>query len=130
MRGYKTSQRELLTDYLKSNADQLQSAEKIASALCADGKISVSAVYRNLAKLVSEGYVRRVPDEGGRAMLYQYVDFRRCDSHFHLSCMVCGRVIHMDDDVSGDVLRLIYRAADFTVSENKTFLYGVCSNCR
>ena len=129
MKEYKTSQRELLMNYIKEHSSELLSADKIANELCRDGKISVSSVYRNLSRLSEEGYIRKVPDESGRVMLYSYLDYSNCDSHFHLSCTACGRVIHMDDDVSADVLRLVFRSSNFKISESKTIFYGTCSDC-
>ena len=48
MSSYSTRQREALLAYLSRHPDELLSARQIADAL-ADEKISLSAVYRNLA---------------------------------------------------------------------------------
>ena len=53
MPSYSTRQRKVLLAYLSQHPDELLSARQIADAL-ADEKISLSAVYRNLAQLEAE----------------------------------------------------------------------------
>ena len=53
MSSYSTQQRKALLAYLSRHPDELLSARQIADAL-ADEKISLSAVYRNLAQLETE----------------------------------------------------------------------------
>ena len=49
MHSYSTRQRKVLLSYLSQHPDELLSARQIEDAL-ADKKISLSAVYRNLAQ--------------------------------------------------------------------------------
>ena len=53
MYSYSTRQRKVLLAYLSQHPDELLSARQIEDAL-ADKKISLSAVYRNLAQLETE----------------------------------------------------------------------------
>ena len=53
MHSYSTRQRKVLLSYLSQHPDELLSARQIEDAL-ADKKISLSAVYRNLAQLETE----------------------------------------------------------------------------
>ena len=132
---YRTKQRMLLLDYLRNNADKPLCAEEIARGLsececnCSD-RVSVSSVYRNLALLAAGGDVRKFTAEDGRTALYQYVDHVRCDAHLHLRCTDCGKLLHMDEDLSIRVLRAVMGSTDFLINGKKTVLYGVCSECR
>ena len=65
MSSYSTQQRKALLAYLSRHPDELLSARQIADAL-ADEKISLSAVYRNLAQLETEERVRRSSKSGTR----------------------------------------------------------------
>ena len=58
MPKYSTQQRKALLHYLSEHPDEHLSTRQIAQALAAK-KISLSAVYRNLAALEAEGKVRR-----------------------------------------------------------------------
>ncbi len=53
--------------------DKLLTARQMADAL-ADEKISLSAVYRNLAQLETEEKVRRSAKSGSHKAFYQYLD--------------------------------------------------------
>ena len=73
MHSYSTRQRKVLLSYLSQHPDELLSARQIEDAL-ADKKISLSAVYRNLAQLETEEKVRRSSKIGTREVYYQYLD--------------------------------------------------------
>ena len=77
MSSYSTRQRKALLAYLSRHPDELLSARQIADAL-ADEKISLSAVYRNLAQLEAEEKVRRSSKSGTREVYYQYLDAESC----------------------------------------------------
>ncbi|MBQ2829714.1 MAG: transcriptional repressor [Oscillospiraceae bacterium] len=134
MRVYRTKQRMLLLDYLKENTDTPLCAEEIARGLseCECGcteRVSVSSVYRNLALLAAGGDVRRFTADDGRTALYQYVDHVRCDTHLHLRCTVCGRLLHMDEELSTRVMRAVFGSANFMIDGKQTVLHGVCGEC-
>lgn len=61
MPKYSTQQRKALLHYLSEHPDEHLSTRQIAQALAAE-KISLSAVYRNLAALEAEGKCAAVPD--------------------------------------------------------------------
>ncbi|MBQ2581742.1 MAG: transcriptional repressor, partial [Ruminococcus sp.] len=65
MSVYTTKQRTLLLELLRSHADETLSAEEIAKMLGSEG-VSISAIYRNLAALESEGKLQRVTKGGSR----------------------------------------------------------------
>ena len=65
MSGYNTKQRRALLAFLGEHPDELLTARQMADAL-ANEKISLSAVYRNLAQLEAEEKVRRSSKSGTR----------------------------------------------------------------
>ena len=89
MSSYSTQQRRALLAYLSRHPDELLSARQIADAL-ADEKISLSAVYRNLAQLETEEKVRRSSKSGTRGVYYQYLDAESCKGALHMRCVKCG----------------------------------------
>ena len=52
-----------------------------------------------------------------------------CDAHLHLKCVDCGRLIHLDEDVSDALQSDLLRAAGFTVDGRSTTIYGTCAAC-
>ena len=77
---YMTEQRKKLFEFFKSHPDMTISARDLAAQLVAEehAKISVSAVYRNLAMLEREGLILRSPGKNNRENVYRYVSLGAC----------------------------------------------------
>ena len=127
---YQTAGRKRLVTYLKENAAGAPiSAEELCRGLAAEGRApGQSSVYRMLADLVHEGEVRKYPAENG--FLYEYVgEGRTCAHHFHLQCLTCGEVMHLECGCSDDISAHLARAHGFEVDRGKTLFYGKCAKC-
>ncbi len=129
MPKYVTRQRKSLLDYLALHPDEDLSARQIAEGLTEHG-VSLSAVYRNLAELETEGKVRRSSHEGSRDLFYRYTDLGECRRHLHLSCKSCGRTFHMDADATDTLTRQVVESAGFQIDRADTVLYGLCNACQ
>ena len=101
----------------------------IADAL-ADEKISLSAVYRNLAQLEAEEKVRRSSKSGTREVYYQYLDAESCKGALHMSCVKCGRTFHMASGNAALFAKHLAQSEQFTLDAADTVLYGICADCR
>ena len=129
MQSYSTRQRKVLLAYLSQHPDELLSARQIADAL-ADKKISLSAVYRNLAQLETEEKVRRSSKSGTREVYYQYLDAESCKGALHMSCIKCGKTFHMADSNAALFAKHLAQSEQFTLDTADTILYGTCSDCK
>ena len=129
MPSYSTRQRKALLAYLSRHPDELLSTRQTADAL-ADEKISLSAVYRNLAQVEAEEKVRRSSKSGTREVYYQYLDAEDCKGALHMSCIKCGRTFHMADGNAAALARHLVQSEQFTLDTADTVLYGTCSDCK
>ena len=129
MHSYSTRQRKVLLAYLSQHPDELLSAQQIADALT-DKKISLSAVYRNLAQLETEEKVRRSSKSGTREVYYQYLDAEDCKGALHMKCIKCGKTFHMADGNAALFAKHLAQSEQFTLDAADTILYGICSACR
>ena len=129
MSSYSTRQRKALLAYLSRHPDELLSARQIADAL-ADEKISLSAVYRNLAQLEAEEKVRRSAKSGSHEAFYQYLDAKGCKGALHMSCVKCGKTFHMADSNAALFAKHLAQSEQFTLDAADTVLYGICADCR
>ncbi|MBQ7291509.1 MAG: transcriptional repressor [Clostridia bacterium] len=126
---YKTSQRELLLDFLRSHPDEEFSTEEITGALCGKA-IGKSTVYRLISKLCEDGDVLRTRGAGGKKILYRYIDkSHACDEHFHLKCRDCGKIIHLDCDFMAELEGHIAGAHGFRLDPKSTVINGICAEC-
>jgi Fur family ferric uptake transcriptional regulator len=100
--SYHTQQRCALLAFLSAHADEQFTVEQLLAAM---------------------------GDEApGRSTVYRALD-RHCDAHLHLKCVDCGRLIHLDEDVSDALQSDLLRAAGFTVDGRSTTIYGTCAAC-
>ena len=129
MLNYSTRQRKVLLAYLSQHLDELLSARQIADAL-RDEKISLSAVYRNLAQLEAEEKVRHSSESGTREVYYQYLDAESCKGALHMRCIKCGRTFHMADDNTALLAKHLAQTEQFMLDTVDTILYGTCSECK
>ena len=114
---------------MSRHPDELLSARQIADAL-ADEKISLSAVYRNLAQLEAEEKVRRSSKSGTREVYFQYLDAESCKGALHMSCVKCGRTFHMASGNAALFAKHLAQSEQFTLDAADTILYGTCADCR
>ncbi len=124
---YNTEQKKAILEFLGRYPNEQFDAGQIADAL--SGGVGKSTVYRQLTSLAKAGKVRRFVSGSSRSALYQALGSSHCDSHLHLKCEMCGKLIHMSDSVSERLVAIIKNNSDFTVDEGDTVLFGKCARC-
>ena len=129
--GYKTKQGERILETLIRNEDRHLTAEEICVLLKEEGAaVGTATVYRNLEKLVAEGTIRRYRLDEGESACYQYIGDGSCHEHFHLKCLGCGEVIHLECDYLDELNSHLLEHHSFHLDRTKIVLYGLCSVCR
>ena len=130
--GYNTKQKEKLLEYLIKNKNKHTNVQEISAFLSAEGKsVGVATIYRQLDKLVEQGIVRKYAFDGKTCACYQYIeDEEQCRSHFHLKCLSCGKLIHLDCEHLAELTRHIEDEHDFEIDYSQTVFYGRCSDCK
>jgi Fur family ferric uptake transcriptional regulator len=132
MAQYATEQKKMLVDFLREHHESSFSVDQIVLEMKKNDAQKVpatSTVYRLITKLVEEGTVKRFVRGHSRQFLYQIVDRDHCRSHLHLRCMDCGKLIHLNEKLSDELLDVIRSTSDFSVNEEETVLVGACSDC-
>ena len=124
---YNTESKARILAFLKSNKEKSFTAEEIAMADELSG-VGKSTVYRRLAALSACGEVRRIRDERSRGVSYQHVDKVHCSEHLHLKCNSCGKLFHLDAELSRSFRESIMKSKHFRVDPS-TLLVGVCDRC-
>ncbi len=149
---YRTPGRERLMKFLEAHPDTPYTVDELAAALHTEAsassaptdkqipRIGKSSLYRQLAELVADGTVRRdreahdtrdmsTSDSRAAAAVYRYVARPDCARHFHLQCVCCGRLLHLDCALTKDLLSHIQSDHHFLVNMGKSILYGQCEDC-
>ena len=132
MAHYLTEQKKMLLAFLNENRQTAYSIEELIVCLkdmYGDKAPGKSTVYRLMTTLTDKGGVRRFVKGHGRGFVYQIVDCESCHSHLHLKCVGCGKLIHLDHEISDELIEKVQRTNQFSVIEDETVLFGQCAEC-
>lgn len=125
--AYQTRQGKALIEYLQTLGSRHVSAQEIAENL--PERIGTATIYRQLEKLVEQGLVQKYVNDGAPAC-YQYIGGEEgCRTHFHLKCMKCGTLIHLDCDEMNSLSNHILAAHGFLPDPTRSAIYGTCGDC-
>ena len=129
--AYKTKQKSFVLECLKKHENESMSAEKLIEYLKEENiSVGTATVYRHLNKLTEAGMVRKFITEDNESATYRYFDKKRgCESHFHLVCNGCGKLIHLECENLSSVYEHILSDHNFKVDTVKTVFYGLCKKC-
>jgi Fur family ferric uptake transcriptional regulator len=124
---YNTPMRTQIVAFFENNRERAFSLEEICSCLAPDGK-GKSTIYRLVSRLVDAGCVRRVADGKTRHVTYQFIGGEKCSEHLHLKCVDCGKLIHLDENISHAFGQALKDSRGFFLDEG-ALLFGKCSDC-
>lgn len=126
LKGYNTKQRDLIYGLFCENKDKGLTSREI---IClTNGKVGEATVYRQLSRMLAEGIIERQPTDVSGVSSYRLID-DKCGCRFHLHCVSCGRVVHMDCDEMKTAERHIIQKHGFVPIEASTVINGVCAEC-
>ena len=134
MSSYNTEQKKLLEEFMTKNRDRSFTIDEIIEGLRdMRGESEIlpgrSTVYRLIGRLAEEGKLRKFVKADSRKASYQLMVGQHCDCHLHLKCTDCGKLFHMDEEISDELVRRISTFSNFSVDEAATVLFGKCSVC-
>lgn len=127
---YNTEQKRLIIDFLKEHSDRHFTATEIADSVCNGSNMGKSTVYRHMSKLFQQGVVRRFEVSDSKSFVYQYAGAKEnCNDHYHLKCVKCGRLIHMECVKLDEVRDHIMNEHNFIIGCDRSIIYGRCRDC-
>ena len=131
---YKTRQREMLIDHLKTMPSIHFTAADICEYFRREGQtIGQSTVYRQLEQLVDEGIINKYNLSTNDPACFEFIesgvhsDGEPC---FHCKCVKCGRLIHLHCDDLVEIQFHLLEEHHFTLDPLRTVFYGICESCR
>ena len=133
---YKTEGKTRLITFFSGHPDTQFTVDELHAALTnaypeayQGAKGGKSSLYRQLSVLLEEGTVRKFRDDKQSAYVYQYVACGACSHHFHLKCLSCGKLEHLDCAISDQLLAHISKDHHFCIDRGRSILYGLCAAC-
>lgn len=138
MGTYKTEGRQRLLSFLLDHPDRQYTVDEIRQALNERGESAgdtarktagKSSLYRQLSELCEDGTVRKFRTDTQSSFVYQLIGHTDCQHHFHLKCIRCGRLVHLECSLSEELLEHIRTDHRFRVDSGRSILYGCCEDC-
>ncbi len=129
MKGYKTEVRKLLLNYFESIGHRVVSSQMVYDQL-KEHTISLSSIYRNLAKMEKEGILCKMTQQNSHVVLYQYVNPKKCHGIVHLKCKQCDMTYHLNEELSHMITNISKQEHGFSIGQTTAVLYGKCTNCQ
>lgn len=128
---YKTKQKEIILNFFIENKNKHLTASDIVKYINSNEEtVGMTTVYRYLDKLVSAGIIRKYFLDDKSGACYQYIDDNsKCHEHFHLKCIQCGALFHIDCSYMQSLDEHIMEHHGFKIDNSRTVLYGICKYC-
>lgn len=130
---YKTKQREILIEYLKTVAGEHITAGDVCEYFKENGiPVGQSTVYRRLESLVDEGIINKYIIDAGSPACFEYVgedSHEECEICFHCKCEKCGKLIHLHCDELEEIGEHLSKDHNFKLDPKRTVFYGICEDC-
>lgn len=128
--SYNTKQKQLIYGFFAANPDKQLSAKEIYNHLKQQSPIGESTVYRLIKKMTENEEIRRFSGKNVKSVVYQFAGKNEhCNEHFHLKCISCGELIHLDCDLIKAFEKHMDSQHGFSVDHAKTVIYGTCAEC-
>ncbi len=130
MKQYRTKNKEYIMNYLEEHHEETMSASSIYEAMQHDDlQVNLATIYRNLDKLHQEGLLRKVKNTEEECTYYQYIK-PSCNTHLHMQCVRCGKVIHLDKQMNEKIMNYLKTQYDFLVDFKQSNIMGLCKECQ
>ena len=123
---YKTKTRQVIMDFMVKNPDRIFKASDIAQDL---PSVSLSTIYRNLARLEKAGIVQIVGAEENKELQYRYTGPSKCQAKMHLVCKECGKFFHLEGPALKMLQLSVQRVSGFELDQQQSVLLGRCAGC-
>jgi Fur family ferric uptake transcriptional regulator len=121
-----TAQRLLLLQLLHDSKGHAGADDLYHLARARDPRLSLSTVYRTLNKLREAGLVHELHLD----QEHHHFELAAEDSHHHLICQSCGKVLEMKCFLVDEILSHIEAQHDFKVTGTQMEFVGYCVDCQ
>ena len=125
-----TTQRRTILEVLSKHDGEHLTAEEVYELVKIDcPEIGLATVYRTLQLLLELNLVERLNLEDG-FIRYEIGHNKNEHHHHHLICNCCEKVYEVEDDLLESFEEQIRDKYNFTITDHKVKIYGICSNCQ
>lgn len=120
-----TKQRQVILEQLRNMHTHPTAVEVYELVRKKLPKISLGTVYRNLELLSEIGLIQKL-EMAGTQKRFDGVK----ENHYHVRCIVCGRVDDVDFEPLDTVNDAMRRVSNYDVLWHRLEFVGICPHCR
>ncbi|WP_188206075.1 ferric iron uptake transcriptional regulator [Alkalibacillus aidingensis] len=125
-----TPQREATVRVLLEHEEDHLSAEDVYLLVKDKApEIGLATVYRTLELLTELKVVDKI-NFGDGVSRYDLRKEGAEHFHHHLVCVECGSVLEIEEDLLGDVEKVVESRFEFEVRDHRLTFHGVCKSCQ
>ena len=125
-----TNQRQIvLQAFLDSKENHMCAEDVYAAVKDENPDIGLATIYRSLELFTALDLLKKL-DFGDGKSRYELNDHNLQNSHHHLICLGCGRVVEFSYDGLDEVKQEIAKENGFEVVDSQLKVYGYCAECR
>ncbi|MDS9470774.1 Fur family transcriptional regulator [Sporosarcina pasteurii] len=114
---------------LEHEADHLSAEDVFLLVKEKSPEIGLATVYRTLELLTDLKIVDKINFGDGVSRF----DLRKEGAdhfHHHLICIECGKVEEIQEDLLGDVEKIVENRWEFTIKDHWLTFHGICKTCK
>ncbi len=128
--NYQTVGRQKLLSFLSSHPDCQFTVEELCLEVNGNAVAGRSSLYRQLSALCDAEAVKKFRNEERGCSVYQYIGGAcSCGDCFHVKCLRCGKLEHLDCTDSVTFARHLMAEHGFAIDCGQSVLFGICRNC-
>lgn len=129
-KNYNTKPKEYILEFLKNHKNTSFTVQDIYDEIIESGySINLATVYRNVVKMTEQGMLLKHQSAHSKYATFQYVESKKCLTHFHFECKKCGAVVPLGNNETNDFVAMIQKKLGFTIDPQNTYLTGTCAKC-
>ena len=131
-REYHTKISQELERYIAKQNEQSFCASEVYSYMIGQGiTVNLATIYRNLDRLTEKSRLIKFKTASSDSYWYRAAgETCDCHSHLHMQCKECGKIIHLEEDYSDEIISRLMKKYGFELECDNSFLGGVCDKCR
>ena len=88
-------------------------------------RIGLGTVYRNLELMAEKGMILKL-EVGGAQKRFDATT----ETHYHIRCVVCGRVDDLDMPVSKELVQEAQKRSNYKILSHHVEFTGICADCQ
>jgi Fe2+ or Zn2+ uptake regulation protein len=122
----KHAQHTAILEYLKHKRHHPNIADRYKNVSIKLSTLSMTTVYNTMDFLKKDGLAHELPLRNVEGMIFD----SNLISRNHLICIICGKIVDVEDDVDHSLLLNEIPKDGFAIRKISIEFYGMCPNCK